>query len=367
MSRFNKSTVMLGGAALVISLTLGACSSSGAASPDNVSLRFGSVLAEAHPMTVHGVHPFIEQVEEESQGGVTFQQFSDGTLAAAGEDVAAQRNDVFDAFFIYAGYEPTEMPLNQVWSLPLGWTGPEQMAVMWRMLHEDTEVAAELQDIGIVPLMTFTSPAYDFQTADSPLEGLEDLKGLRLRAPSSIAREIMTAVGASPVELASSETYEGINRGTVDGTYYYYAGWPDFSLEELLHHSTHDLKTATTGLDLVGISLEDWEQLTDQQKTILYKAGRDQTMAVQKALMDEDDQMRERFEADGSLKTYTWPEQEVAEFQALMTGVVDDWVERAEASDYPAADVVQEIRSTLEEVRAEEDLYELPDYDPLTF
>src|SRR5262249_14656687 len=51
-----------------------------------------------------------------------------------------------------------------------------------------------------------------------PVNGLEDLKGLKIRVlPSPIAIASFNALGAVPVSMDYAETYTGIQRGAIDG------------------------------------------------------------------------------------------------------------------------------------------------------
>ena len=52
---------------------------------------------------------------------------------------------------------------------------------------------------------------------NKPVSGLDDVKGLKLRGIGGIADVLLGQLGASVVKIASAETYEGLQRGIVDG------------------------------------------------------------------------------------------------------------------------------------------------------
>ena len=52
-----------------------------------------------------------------------------------------------------------------------------------------------------------------------PVTKLEDIKGLKLRGFGGLGDVVMGGLGASIVRIASAETYEGLQRGVVDGAF----------------------------------------------------------------------------------------------------------------------------------------------------
>ncbi len=53
-----------------------------------------------------------------------------------------------------------------------------------------------------------------------PLDGVDDLKGLKLRAPEGLVQKVFAAAGASPVNLPGSEVYTGLSKGVIDAADY---------------------------------------------------------------------------------------------------------------------------------------------------
>jgi len=51
-----------------------------------------------------------------------------------------------------------------------------------------------------------------------PIGGLDDWKGLNLRAPTKSTQAVVQGMGANPVTVQVSEMYEALQRGTIDGT-----------------------------------------------------------------------------------------------------------------------------------------------------
>ncbi|MFA0544574.1 TRAP transporter substrate-binding protein DctP, partial [Vibrio sp. 10N.222.52.B7] len=53
-----------------------------------------------------------------------------------------------------------------------------------------------------------------------PIDGVADLKGLKLRAPEGLVQQVFAAAGATPVNLPGSEVFTGLSKGVIDAADY---------------------------------------------------------------------------------------------------------------------------------------------------
>lgn len=337
----------LGAGALVClgAVALVGCSVGGSADDDGVrKLTMGYYVAENHPMAENGMIPFVEAVEEASDGAIEISTYPDGQLSGASEAVAALNHGILDLNFVVSATVPDDLPLNQAWFLPYGMTGTESMHAQWRALHEDNVLSQELQDNGLVPLMMMVNPAYEVSTKSGVLEDLDSLRGLRLRSPSPSTDGLISAVGANPINVPSTELYESLDRRQLDGTIYNFAGWNEMSLGEQLHHSTDQLNVVTSGLSMVAIDQGTWDELTAEEQEILLTAGMEASISAQAAMEQQNADTRDELIAAGTLETYEWDDAEVEAFQAAMEPVPGAWAESANRNGLPGTEVVDTIQ-----------------------
>lgn len=299
-------------------------------SDETVTLRFGYFLSDTHPTVQNGIMPFVEEVEEASNGSIQFELYPDAQLAPGEAAFESVGTGILDMSTAYGAHLPEELPLNQVWSLPLDMSAHQFANAIWRTLHEDNALAQEFDDAEVVPVMTFVSPLYEFSTGSTPIEGISDLNGLRFRSPSNVYNDMMTSVGINPTEISSTETFEALDRGTVDGTIYNFAGWTSGSLNEVLHHSTDGVPLGTGGLSSVIISQAAWDKLSEEQQNILNEAGRQASMGLMDHSVEADEQAKEQFVEDGTLEVYTWSDEDLEEFGLRTSGAIDQWVTKAD-------------------------------------
>src|SRR5690606_34618851 len=86
-------------------------------------------------------------------------------------------------------------------------------------------------------LFVATLVPYSIMTSAKPVKTLDDLKGLKIRGNGAAQENLLTTLGAVPVKVGSTEVYDAVSRGTVDGALYPFSGVQQYSLERVMHHA----------------------------------------------------------------------------------------------------------------------------------
>jgi TRAP-type transport system periplasmic protein len=338
-------------------LALAGCGGAGASSAgggeDEVTIRFGYFLSDSHPTVEHGIMPFVEEVEEASGGSINFELYPDAQLAPGEAAFESLNTGILDMSTAYGAHLQEELPLNQVWSLPLEMSAHQYANAIWRTLHGENPLAQEFENSNVLPVMTFVSPLYEFSTGSKPVEGIDDLQGLRFRSPSNVYNDLLASVGVNPTEIASTETFEALDRGTVDGTIYNFAAWESGSLNEVLHHSTDGVPVGTGGLSSVVISQSMWDRLSEEQRNIIKEAGREASMGLMDYSVESNTEAKEKFVKEGSLKVYEWSQEDLDEFKTHIDSAVESWVSKAGSAGLDGTAALETARTAGEEAEAE--------------
>jgi TRAP-type C4-dicarboxylate transport system substrate-binding protein len=112
------------------------------------------------------------------------------------------------------GYTSSVFPKTLLIELP-GVTNGHQDATrkLWKVM--DGHLRKEFKRT--VPLALFVTPPAVLMMRDKPIRSLADLKGLKIRASSKSAAAILTAYGATPVQMPATKVYTSMSTGVVDG------------------------------------------------------------------------------------------------------------------------------------------------------
>lgn len=112
------------------------------------------------------------------------------------------------------GYTSPVFPKTLLIELP-GVTHGHQDATrkLWKVM--DAHLRGEFKRT--VPLALFVTPPAVFMMRDKPVRTLADLKGLKIRVSSKSAAAVISAYGATPVQMPATKVYTSMSTGVVDG------------------------------------------------------------------------------------------------------------------------------------------------------
>ena len=208
---------------IAVALLLGACGDQAApAAPgepqvETITLRFAVTLPEADPQYQH-ILMMVNEILERTEG-LVFEMFPNGELGSLADTIemiqqGAPIITVASADFL-ASYVPDLGAMNGPY-LYYCWS---EIALLTRsdwFNNLTTQLSEEFR-IKTLALNWFSGDRH-MLTTNRPIHTVEDLRGLLMRVPGGITYiEMFNALGASPVTLAWSDVYSGLQQGIVDG------------------------------------------------------------------------------------------------------------------------------------------------------
>lgn len=163
-----------------------------------------------------------------------------------------------------------------------------------------------------------------FFTVD-PVNGIEDLKGLKLRVSNDpVMNGMVNGLGASPTVVSFGELYSALQTGVVDGAEQPIANYKSNAFPEVAPNLILD--GHTLGAIQVIITDEAWDGLTEEQQNILMEAGKYASEFNRKISAEAEAKVLEELKADGvNVVEVT----DLAPWQAAVKDVVE-----AETKDY---------------------------------
>lgn len=150
-----------------------------------------------------------------------------------------------------------------------------------------------------------------------PLNGVEDLKGLKLRAPEGLVQQVFAAAGASPVNLPGSEVFTGLSKGVIDA-----ADYTVFSTNQkagMNDVATHPVQPCFHSLPLIDISVSQkkWDKLPADLQEILTVSVRDFAQDITTQLRIADQLAVKEAQANPEITIHDWSAQERKKFRAI--------------------------------------------------
>ena len=210
-----------------------------AASPaeaQEITLRLQHFLPPPSVTHKNFVEPWVRKVEAESGGRIKIEIYPSMQLGGSAPSLYDQvRDGVVDIVWTLPGYTANRFPIIEVFELPFMGASAEatsQAAHEFYLKHAVEEFA------DVHPLMVHVHAPGSLHLSDKEVTTLEDLQGLKVRAPSRISNAALKALGATPIGMPVPAVPESLSRGVIDGALLPY--------EVALPLKVHELTTSHT-------------------------------------------------------------------------------------------------------------------------
>jgi len=232
-------------------------------------LTYASPYSPGHPFSVADI-TWMNWVEKESHGALRIQPYWSGSILSSEHSIEELRHGVADIGLITPIYARGGAHLIRVQAgFYAGLTTFEQQVALYRcMVAHDPEFDNELRGLVVVAVQGGNLPG--IVTRERPIDSLQDLNGLRIRAPGELLR-VLKRFGADPVDMPMGEVYPALAKGVLDGV----VAPPDAlrSLhfgEVAKHFNTIAIPRGAYAARAMG--LKRWNSLTAEQQDLLLRS-----------------------------------------------------------------------------------------------
>ena len=293
-----------------------------------------SVHDPASSVKVQYLQQWCDKVAEETDGQVKITVYDSGTLSSSGDVLDNVKGGSVDIGWLYSAYFPGQFPLTDVLNLPLqGFVGANiGTEVLWGLMDEYPALVEEWDDMKL--LMVYANPGMFFST-NTPIDSVDDLKGMNLRCAAGPITDVLAAWGASPVSLPTPDIYEAMEKKNIDGFIFEETGIVDFNLQEVSKYHT-DMYSHCGAFALV-MNLDQWNSLPQELKDIIDGiSGFEASMGAAQVFEDAVTAGREKMIAAGC-EFVPVSDEARAEFQVAADERAAQWAEQYTTADFDAA------------------------------
>lgn len=194
-------------------LQLTACK--GDIEPGVTELVYATPYPPAHPFS-RADQEWMDFVEAESRGSLRIRPNWSGALLSAEHSMLEIRHGIADIGLITPIYEKGGAHLVRVQSgFYSGATAIEEQVALYRCLaqHHD-QFERELAGLKVLAVQGGALPG--IITRDKPIRSLDDLSGMRLRAPAELL-PVLRELGVDAVTMPMGDVYSSLAKGVLDG------------------------------------------------------------------------------------------------------------------------------------------------------
>lgn len=234
--------------------------------PGVTVLTFASPYSPQHPFSRADI-TWMRWIEAQSGGTIRIKAYWSGALLSSEQSLTELRHGVADIGLVTPIYSRGGTQLIRVQSgFYLGTETYVEQTSLYRCLQAaEPEFDRELHGLKVLALQGGNLPG--IVTRERPIRKLEDLRGLRLRAPSELLG-VLEDLGADPVDMPMGEVYSALAKGVLDGVVAPADTLRSLHFAEVAHYF-NTIRIPRGAYASRAMGEERWRQLTAAQQALL--------------------------------------------------------------------------------------------------
>jgi len=300
------------------------------AKAQDVTLKFATINGEATRAFKEIQGPLARAIEKDSDGRIKIDIRGPGPngYGKPAEYLDLLQKNEIDIAYTVQGYTPGKFPGTTVGELPLMYRSSEDgTRALWGLYKEgllDKEYA------GLKVLALNISAPFGIFSANKPITGIKDFRGLRIRVPSPTVGLALARMGAVPIGLPLNMIGESISNHMVDAISY--GADPLESLTSGdgkpvadLIKAAYDCSFAAPALMIV-MNQKAFDALPkDLQKVIDDHTGWTLSLAMAKDRDTSEAAAKQRLQQSGRYTLTAMTPEQHDEMAKLIAPVIDEW------------------------------------------
>ena len=200
-----------------------------------VTLKFHTFMSPTSNVWLNMHKAWMDKVEKESAGKIKFEAYPAMQLGGTPVQLYDQvRDGVVDVVWTLPGNTAGRFPRVEVFELPFIMNNAEATSkAYWEYVQ--TFAADEFKDTHLLALQVH-GPGV-IHTTDKPVKSVDDMKGVKMRAPTRQVTKLMGSLGATPVGMPLPGIPDALSKGTIQGCVIPWEVVPSVKVHELTKFS----------------------------------------------------------------------------------------------------------------------------------
>ena len=316
------------------------CALASSAGAEPITLRLHTFNSPKSIAVRLFLQPWAEEIEERTEGRVEVQVYPAMQFGGKPSDLYGQARDgVVDIVWTLPGYSAGRFPLTEAFELPFICADAEATSQALNDFYR-TWLQDEYKDTH--PLVFHAAAPGHIHTADREVRTLEDLEGLKMRAPSRASAAMLKALGAVPIGMPVPKVYEALSRGVVEGAWIPWTIMRPFRLHEVTQYHTE--VSLSCVLFLMTMNKARYDGLPEDIRTII-----DETTGIALAkrlgrLWQDDEEPGRAMALEQGHSIFPLAEAERERWRTATQPVIAGWVERVNAMGHDGEAMLADAR-----------------------
>jgi TRAP-type C4-dicarboxylate transport system substrate-binding protein len=299
----------------------------------NLRLAMNHAKGEAQPEIME---VYCSELEKRTNGGVKVQIFLGGVLGSLMDSLRNVSSGTVDMTVLMGGIFRGEMPLTTTASLPMATFAPDTMQRgLYDLYNTYPPYKKEWEERNKIRLIGGLSTSAGFAHTRMRIDRVEDFVGKKIRA-FGLMNLVMKKIGGTPVMIPSTEVYEALSKGVIDGN----SAMPFdaiglFKLYEVSPY-VFDWGVGQYASTTVAMSMATWNKLPAKYQKIINDMQVEYLDRVPKMYNEIDDKFYKAMKANPKTVLYKWAPEEIEKARKMVVPAVWDEYIAGMEKDFPA-------------------------------
>jgi TRAP-type C4-dicarboxylate transport system substrate-binding protein len=279
---------------------------------EEMKLRLSLIWPPMHPLTKL-LDEWGKDIEKGTQGRIKVTLFPSNTLSPSMQAYDNTVKGSVDIASCLLAYAPGRLPLSEVLQQPLGYQNG----------YQASKLANE----------------YYKKFKPKPVKSTDDIKGLRIKANAENA-DIVRNLGAAPVTMPVSETYDSLSRGVVDGALFPIEALQGFKIGEVTKTVLENYGMSYMTSMYVVMNKAKWNSISPADQKVIEKINDEYNEKFAKRWVELDNKAKEYALGKG-VTFIPISQKEQALTAEKMKPILDEYVKMAKSKGLPGDEALK--------------------------
>ncbi|OGA12625.1 MAG: hypothetical protein A3H32_06465 [Betaproteobacteria bacterium RIFCSPLOWO2_02_FULL_63_19] len=301
-------------------------------------LRLSTFVPPVHIIYREIIVPWGKELEKATNGQVKLTLYPSMQLGGKPPELFRQAVDGFaDLVFTLPGYTSPAFPRTGIIELPgLKDNGYAATDMMWDLL--DPYLLPEYAGTKVIAL--WGAEDAGLMSRSKAFRSMDELKGLRIRAPSAAQAKQVQYMGAVPIAAPITQVYPGLERGTMDGAMVPFTTILDFRLGEVAKGYTISGPIFGRSVFLIAMNKKRFDSLPGSARAAIDRlSGRELSRKATDVYIKRAVQAVASVRGKADMVEFSKKEQE--RITARLRPIIDEWIKESEAKGIPAREMLR--------------------------
>jgi len=325
-----------------------AAMSAGAAMAQDVTLKMHQFLPAQANVHKDVLVPWAERVQEASGGKIKIDHYPSMQLGGKPPELYGQVTDgVADIIWTVLGYTPGRFPQSEVFELPFMMTTGEATSRAFWQFAENHMMDKDFKDVKVLGVWVHGPGVIH---SKEPITKVEDLNGVKLRAPTRIANKLFSQLGATPVGMPVPAIPEALSKGVVDAAVIPWEVTGALKVPELVSNHTEFGEGSIYNTTFIfAMNKDKYESLPQELKDAIDSQSGEEFSALAGKLMAAADGPSRAAAAERGNNIITLTPEQVQPWKDASVGIEAEWIEEMNDKGFDGQALVDEARKLIQD------------------